>query len=103
MTKKFIGQIPTLADIEPDTGVVKGMKDAPHTTEQQVRQALKGLTRHDFGKETKDAKISIRLSTKDRQSMEKTAKLLGLTVADYLVQLHQVAAERLGTAPKPRP
>ncbi len=64
---------------------------------ERLRQVLSDLDPAAFTKDTKDQRITIRLGSKDRESMEQIAGSLGLTVADYLVQLHLVAAERLRT------
>lgn len=103
MKKRFIGQIQTLTDIEADTTPDKAIKDQPKTTAaQQLETAVKDLSHKDFRKDTKDQRLTIRLSSKDRESMERVAESLGLTVADYLIQLHHVAAAHL-QASNPQP
>jgi predicted DNA binding CopG/RHH family protein len=85
MTKKSDDRVP-----KPSSASLK--------PKERLRQALGDLTSAAFAKDTKDQRLTIRLSGKDRESMEQIAESMGMTVADYLVQLHQVAAERLGNA-----
>ena len=83
------------------SGPVAELADSRLKPKERLRQVLGDLTQAAFAKDTKDERITIRLSRKDRESIEQVAESLGLTVADYLIQLHQVAAERLGTPSTP--
>lgn len=70
------------------------------STEQpmtKVESSLSSLVREDFSKEIKDKSLTIRLSSQDRNSMEEVAKSLGISVAEYLIQLHRVAAKKILT------
>ncbi|GMV67458.1 MAG: hypothetical protein AMXMBFR75_32480 [Candidatus Hinthialibacteria bacterium] len=46
-------------------------------------------------KEPKDRPLSIRVSARDHEDMQATAKALGLSVAEYLTRLHRVAHGRM--------
>ena len=50
---------------------------------------------------TKDARIEIRTTTPEKAEIERAAKACKLTVTEYLVQLHRIAARKLGRGRRP--
>jgi len=94
MTSKRISKVPTVLDIEAGTLPI-GMNTPTKDPKSQLRQAVKDLTPGNFSKDTKDERLTMRVSVRDLDSMKAVADSLGLSVADYLVQLHQAVAERL--------
>jgi predicted DNA binding CopG/RHH family protein len=57
-----------------------------------LEKAMKGITKKDLAK---SETIIFRVSSKDKDQMQKTAKKLGLSLTEYLTRLHQIAVEQL--------
>ncbi len=66
----------------------------------RLRAALHKLTARSLQSETNDAVIVVRLSVKEKASMQATARSLGLTMSEYVRRLHAVAVKRLAVLPK---
>jgi len=62
---------------------------------KKLEKALKGFDPESLRDAVKDKTLNIRLSSKDKELMEVVADSLGLSVAEYLCQLHRIAAGKI--------
>jgi hypothetical protein len=68
------------------------------TTEKldNLARALKGVSPDRLRTvTTKGSSIVLRVSASEKTKIKQTAERLGITVSEYLLQLHRIAAERL--------
>lgn len=95
MTSKRTSLIPTIESLSLVKAVATPMKHTPSTTAERLNDAVQDLKKVDFHTENKGERLTLRLCASDRHSMDAIAASLGLSVGDYLVQLHRMAAKRL--------
>jgi uncharacterized protein (DUF1778 family) len=57
---------------------------------------LEGISRENLARRvTKDARIEVRATEAEKEEIQRTAALFGLSVGEYLMTLHRLAIERL--------
>lgn len=65
-------------------------------TKREIERALKGVKPDELREEiAKDEKINIRVTNSDKEHMKRVAKYMGVTLTEYLLSLHRLAASRL--------
>ena len=74
----------------------RAMARKPKKKTAALKKALRDLSPEDIRRGgVKSERIEIRATPKVKAEMEKAAASFGLTVTEYLTELHDIAAERL--------
>ncbi|TVR08002.1 MAG: hypothetical protein EA401_14435 [Planctomycetota bacterium] len=61
-----------------------------------IQKALAGLDLEELARSRKTERLQLRLSVAEKVSLEQTAEILGLSVSEYLLELHRATVAGLG-------